>query len=186
MRLDDLKEQFGDRVEIEWKAFMLRPTEAGRKTRAEFIDYTKNWARMPEVDPRLKATAPWASADPHPSHSLPALVAAKVVAAFGAAVEDDFHHQMFDAYFAQNRTISDRAVIVSIAADCGLDPTEFGEAFDAQYDTLADEVRAEHDEARRLGISGIPATVVDDAMLVSGAQPTETFVRLIEERLAEA
>jgi predicted DsbA family dithiol-disulfide isomerase len=184
VRLDDLKEKFGDLIKIEWKSFMLRPTEAGRKTREEFIEYTRNWARMTEVDPRLEATSPWASGDPSPSHSLPALAAAKLVKTYGDAVEDDFHHRMFKAYFSQNRTISDLAVITSIAAEAGLDPVEFAAAFEAQQDTLANLVIADHNEAQQIGISGVPATIVNNEVLVSGAQPTEAFVGLIEERLS--
>ncbi len=49
MRFDDLKDKFGDLIKIEWKAFMLRPTEAGRKTREEFIEPDRAHARWNEL-----------------------------------------------------------------------------------------------------------------------------------------
>ncbi len=92
MRLDDLKDQLGDKIRIEWKSFMLRPSEQGRKSRQEFLEYSKLWAPMRDLDPRLAVTSPWGSENPHPSHSLPALAGSKLIKTFGEDIEDDFHH----------------------------------------------------------------------------------------------
>ncbi len=43
----------------------------------------------------------------------------------------------------------------------------------------ADEVRADEDEARSLGITGVPFCVVDGRYGVSGAQSAETFTRAL-------
>ena len=137
MRLDDVKEHFGDRIAIEWKSFMLRSTDGIRRTREEFIAYTRNWVRLPEADARLEVTAPWASEDEHPSHSLPALAASKLAATYGLEAEEAFHRAMFKAYFSENRTISDKGVIAAIAGECGLDPTVFAAEYQAQELTLA-------------------------------------------------
>ena len=157
MRLDDVQEHFGDRIVIEWKSFMLRSTETGRKTREEFITYTRNWTRMPEADARLEVTAPWASEHEHPSHSLPALAASKLAATYGPDVEEAFHRAMFKAYFADNRTISDSGVIASLAGDCGLDPVEFATEYRAREQALGAEVISDHDDAVRLGINAVPS-----------------------------
>jgi len=184
VRLDDLKTKYGDAIRVEWKSFMLRPSEQGRKSRAEFIDYTRNWARMPDADPRLIVTSPWASDDEHPSHSLPALVAAKLAESHGEAGADDFHHRVFDAYFNQNRTISDVAVLATVAGECGLDPDQFAADFASQRETLEARVIDDHNEAVQLGATGVPATIVDNRIAISGAQDTSVFIQAIDQVLA--
>lgn len=185
MRLDDVKEHFGDRIVIEWKSFMLRSTETGRKTREEFIAYTQNWARMPEADPRLEVTAPWASEHEHPSHSLPALAASKLAAIHGPHAEEAFHRAMFKAYFLENRTISDTAVIAAIAGDCGLDSVEFATEFREREKELGDQVISDHQNAMRLGINAVPTIIVDDRVSIPGAQDTDTYIRVLEQLLNE-
>jgi predicted DsbA family dithiol-disulfide isomerase len=185
VRLDDVQEHFGDRIVIEWKSFMLRSTEAGRKSRDEFIAYTQNWARMPAADARLEVTAPWASDDEHPSHSLPALAGAKLAATYGSDVEDAFHRAMFKAYFAENRTISDTDVITAIALASGVDATEFADRYRAEESELGDQVISDHNDAVRLGINAVPTIIVDDRISIPGAQETATYIQVIEQLLRE-
>ena len=185
MRRDDVKEHFGDRIAIEWKSFMLRSTDGIRRTREEFIAYTRNWVRLPEADARLEVTAPWASEDEHPSHSLPALAASKLAATYGLEAEEAFHRAMFKAYFSENRTISDKGVIAAIAGECGLDPTVFAAEYQAQELTLAGQVTSDHEQATRLGINAIPTVIVDDRVSIRGAQDTRTYIRVLDELLSE-
>lgn len=184
MRLDDLKAKYGDKIRVDWKSFMLRPTEEGGKTRAEFVEYTRNWSRMPEADARLVVTSPWASDDPHPSHSLPALVAFKLVETYGEAVADDFHHRVFNAYFNENRTISDVDVLAAIASEAGLDANDFTSDFAEQRSTLEAQVYNDHNEAVQLGATGVPATILDNQIAISGAQETAVFADAIDGLLA--
>ncbi len=185
MRLDDLKEQYGDKIRVDWKSFMLRSTPVGGKTREEFLEYSRLWSRMPEADPRLIVTSPWASDDAHPSHSLPALAAAKLVDTHGEAIANDFHHRVFNAYFSENRTISDVDVLAAIASDCGLDEGEFKIAFAQRRSDLEEQVVDDHNEAIRLGVTGVPATIVDDQVVISGAQDTAVFEQAIDQLLAQ-
>lgn len=183
MRLDDLKATYGDQIRVDWKSFMLRPTEQGQKSRAEFVEYTHHWSRMPDADSRLVVTSPWASEDQHPSHSLPALVAFKLAESYGEAIADDFHHRVFNAYFNENRTISDLDVLAAIASDCGLDEGEFKRAFVERHSELEAQVVDDHNEAIQLGVSGVPATILDDQITISGAQDTAVFEQAIDNLL---
>lgn len=183
MRLDDVKVELGDKIQIEWKAFMLRPTEQGSKSREEFIEYTKLWSRMSETDSRLEVTSPWGSDDPHPSHSLPALAGSKLAQTYGAEIEDEFHDRMFKAYFKQNRTISDQSVIVAVAAESGIDATDFEEKLIAQQDELNAQVIADHTAASQRGVSAVPTVVVNDEVAIPGAQDLETYLRVFNDML---
>jgi predicted DsbA family dithiol-disulfide isomerase len=184
VRLDDLKDQLGDKIAIKWKSFMLRPSEQGQKTREEFLEYSKLWGRMSELDPRLVVTAPWGSDDPHPSHSLPALAASKLVETFGDAVSDDFHHRMFKGYFFENRTISETGVVRAVAAEAGVDPVGFTSQFAEQRDELNARVIADHNEAIQLGVNAVPTVVVNNEVAIPGAQDTAIYLQVVEEMFA--
>lgn len=186
MRLDDLKDQLGDTIHIEWKSFMLRPSAEGQKSRQEFLEYSKLWAPMRDLDPRLSVTSPWGSEHSHPSHSLPALAASKLIKTFGDEIEDDFHHRMFRAYFLENRTISDTDVITAIAVEAGADEGDFVSKFAAQRGDLDNQVIADHNEAIQHGISAVPTVIVNNEVAIAGAQETDTYIRVIDDILARS
>jgi predicted DsbA family dithiol-disulfide isomerase len=86
------------------------------------------------------------------------------------------------AYFAQARRVFDPDVITEIAAGAGLDADAVVEVLGG--DAYADAVRQDELEARQLGISGVPFFVLDMALGVSGAQPTETFASALNQAWA--
>ena len=45
MRLDEVKDHFGDQISITWKSFLLKP-ESKTPDREKFIRYTQGWERM--------------------------------------------------------------------------------------------------------------------------------------------
>lgn len=83
------------------------------------------------------------------------------------------------AYFAQGWQVFDRGVITEVAAGAGLDEGAVTEVLDG--DGYADAVRRDEQEARQLGISGVPFFVFDMALGVSGAQPTEMFTSALNQ-----
>lgn len=100
----------------------------------------------------------------------------------GAEAQDALLRRLFRAYFEEGAVLSDHATLSALAAEVGLDG---GTAADVlATGDFAAEVRAEVAAARDLGVGGVPAFVVDRQFLVSGAQDTETFVRLLR-RVAE-
>jgi predicted DsbA family dithiol-disulfide isomerase len=81
------------------------------------------------------------------------------------------------AYWARGRDIGDDEVIVQEAVAAGMaeDDARGVLAGDAHLDTLLSETRTvlEH------GATGVPAWVIDGGVLVPGAQPHETFERVL-------
>jgi predicted DsbA family dithiol-disulfide isomerase len=92
---------------------------------------------------------------------------------------------VYQAYFDEARQIFDAPVITVVADQAGLDAEAVRRVLDDD-DSYAGDVRADEDEARRLGISGVPFFVFDMALGVSGAQPTETFTQALEQAWARA
>ncbi len=177
MRLDELKHEAGDALDMEWKAFLLRPRAEGR-TREQFTRYTERWARPASMEPRATFRT-WAGGDP-PSHSMPPLVAGKaVLRAFGADTFDRFHLALMHAYFAQSRTISDRDVILDVAGAVGIDSAQVSERLDAEAAALEEEVIADHRDALAHGIAEVPTVVVNDEYMLQGAMALEQYRKVV-------
>jgi predicted DsbA family dithiol-disulfide isomerase len=85
-----------------------------------------------------------------------------------------------EAYFAQARDVFDPAVLVEIAAAGEFIPAEeVAKVLDG--DEYADAVRDDEEQARQIGISGVPFFVLDMRLGVSGAQPADLFSRALDQ-----
>jgi predicted DsbA family dithiol-disulfide isomerase len=93
--------------------------------------------------------------------------------------QQDLIRALNQAYFAEARQVFDRDVITGVAASAGFDAAEVGKVLDG--DTYADDVRQDEEQARQLGITGVPFFVFDMALGVSGAQPTESFTSALNQ-----
>lgn len=97
----------------------------------------------------------------------------------GAVVKE----RLFRAYFTEGRHLADRAFLLQVANEAGLDAQALEQALAG--DGWATEVRADEQEAARLGVRGVPFFVFDRRFAVSGAQPQETFRMALEKAWAE-
>ena len=71
-----------------------------------------------------------------------------------------------------------------IATEIGLDPAAVTAMLAG--DDYTTDVNADIAEARELGITGVPFFVIDRQYGVSGAQPTETFLQVLQQVWAES
>ena len=187
MRLDRLKEQFGDRVEITRKAFLLR-TGPREWAREDFINYTQGWMRPKEFEPQLEYT-PWVTDDPQPHSSIEAQVAYKVLEELAPDKAKAYHDRITAAYFRDNRDISNPGILTELAVEVGVDAVAYNEAIATRAEAMQELVFEEYKSAQALNITGIPTVVFENQFLVNGAQSLETYVDIveqIEQQLAEA
>ena len=113
--------------------------------------------------------------------SRPALIGAKYAADHnhGPAYND----AILRAYWQEGRDISDPAVIGAIAEQVGLNPVDFLAALnDPHYDQA---VTTDVAQAHAYGLNGVPALIFNDKYLVSGAQPYELLVEVVEKVQSE-
>lgn len=178
MRLDELAEQEGDGIAIEWKSFLLRP-EPEQRTLAEFTEYTKSWERPAGLEPLAGFNTPWSGVSPPPSHSLPAAIAGKTAATFGRATWRRYHQRLLRAYFIENRDISNSDVLLEIAREADIDTNVFEETRIANGKDFESQVFAEYNEALSSGVNGVPAVVIDHRYLVSGAVEVEHYQKAL-------
>jgi predicted DsbA family dithiol-disulfide isomerase len=93
-------------------------------------------------------------------------------------LQDAMKERLFRARFTEGRLISDLETLVELAAEVGLDGVEVRAMLAGTE--LADDVREDERAAQQLGISGVPMFVVDRAFGMSGAQPAEQLLDLLE------
>jgi predicted DsbA family dithiol-disulfide isomerase len=87
--------------------------------------------------------------------------------------------RLYQAYFAEGRSVFDAASLAALAGDAGLDPAEARRALDDG--SYADAVRADEDQAREVGISSVPFYVIDWKYGFSGARPAGLLTDALRE-----
>jgi len=93
------------------------------------------------------------------------------------------HPRLFDAYWHRGLDIGDDEVLVAEAASAGLDEAPVCELLAG--DRHLDRVLIETERAHSLGVTGVPTWLVDERLLIPGAQPHELF-ELVLERIGHA
>jgi len=180
-RLHRVQEEFGDRVELEWRSYLLRPYPDPSRTLEKFRTYTQSWAR-PAAEPDAPAFRVWESDAGPPSHSMPPHLVAKAAATFGGDAFERMHARLLRAYFAENGDITDAETLLALWADVGLPPAEFARAGDQG---LVEAVVREHNEAVSLGLTGVPAVqMAANDIPLPGALPYESYRRWVARVLA--
>ena len=81
-------------------------------------------------------------------------------------------NQLFHRYFRKGEDIGDHAVLVDVAKTVGMDPDVIARLLEGDADLA--EVRDEDEQARRMGVTGVP-TFVAARQGVVGAQPYEAL-----------
>jgi predicted DsbA family dithiol-disulfide isomerase len=94
-------------------------------------------------------------------------------------VHAQLHPRLFDAFWARGLDLGDDEVLLDEARHAGLDAEEAREVLES--DRYADVVAASTEAAVETGAGGVPAWVVDDRLLVPGAQPEDVFERVFEK-----
>jgi predicted DsbA family dithiol-disulfide isomerase len=105
----------------------------------------------------------------------------------GGGRQQALKHRLFEAYFTDQRDISDHGVLIDAAFKAGLDAGEAGAVLAS--DRYAEDVRQAEHFWQSQGVHSVPAIVVNDRYLISGGQPPDAFeqaLRGIAAELADA
>ena len=121
----------------------------------------------------------WSTNEGPPSHSVPPHLAAKAAARLSPEAFEKYHDRLMIAYFTENRNITAEDVLREIWDSLGLPPEAF--RLSEEKDILQ-EVLAEHNEAVDLGLTGVPAVIMDGLPFpMIGVQNDEVYYRLIKQ-----
>ena len=89
------------------------------------------------------------------------------------------HDRLMQAYWDEARDIGDPAVLRALAVETGLPEADAVEAM--EDDAYRVRVRDLTARAQALGITGIPAFLLDRRLLVLGAQPRQVFEQALDQ-----
>jgi predicted DsbA family dithiol-disulfide isomerase len=90
----------------------------------------------------------------------------------------EYNEALFRAFFERGEDISNIDVLTHLASAVGLESNALRQALDK--DEYLESVLADEREAKKLGISGVPAFVANRKAALSGVQPVENLKKLIE------
>ncbi len=92
--------------------------------------------------------------------------------------------ELFRRYFAEGEDISDHTVLVAAATAVGQHGAAIARLLEGDADRA--EVRAEAEQAREIGVTGVPTFILGGRYALVGAQPQETWDRVLDELAAAA
>ncbi|GAA4323455.1 DsbA family oxidoreductase [Mucilaginibacter gynuensis] len=88
--------------------------------------------------------------------------------------ELEMKERLFTAYFIEGKHIGDKYVLAQIATDMGI---HAGAILNSEL--FSAEVRSDEHQSHQLGIRSVPFFLFDGKFAVSGAQPVETFLEVL-------
>ena len=90
------------------------------------------------------------------------------------------HYRLLEAYFSENRTISDWGVLTELVSEIDADSSEFLVMLNERKNDLTNLVIKEHNEAVNQGVTAVPTVLINHVLPVPGAQESETYINWIE------
>ncbi len=179
-----------DQVEVTWRSYQLDPDapRTSEKTLNEMLaeKHGMSIARAVALNDQVSAVAAQEGLEYHfeltrygntfDAHRLIHLAATH-------HLQGEMEERLFKAYLTEGAVLGETETLVKLAVEVGIDAE--GARAVLTSDTYANEVRADTQRARRLGIGGVPFFAIDEKYGISGAQPSEVIREALEQAWTE-
>ena len=181
-----------DETKIVFKAFQLNPMASKTPKRNIVEGFAHHYGMsMEAAAARVEAISAMGRgeglvfnyATAHGTSTFDALRVAKYAQTVGNDTGNRFAERAYEAFFSENRIISDRDTIVSIADACGLDVSKVSEILDS--DAFSDEVMHDQREATYLGLNAVPFFLINRRYGIPGAVDTRDMKRVLMKAFSE-
>ncbi len=103
---------------------------------------------------------------------------------YGAPTQRDLKAALLRSYFSDGGNVNDTETLVRLAEEVGIDGERARTWLTS--DEGVDDVKVELNHAHELGINSVPTFVFDGKWAVQGAQPTSTFLQVLEQVAEQA
>jgi predicted DsbA family dithiol-disulfide isomerase len=174
-----------DDVRVAYRSFQLDPTRAKGETSSRHAmlrsKYRLTEEQVRAMDQKMEQIAAAAGLEYHlndaglTGNTLDAHQLVHLAAGHGRA--DEMLERLYKAYFTEQLSIFDVESLLALAADKGLDTMEVREALESGL--YVDAVSRDLNEARSLGVTGVPFFMIDGRYRISGAQAMDIFSRAL-------
>jgi len=179
--------EHADAVEVSWRSFQLQP-DAPRENPVLTASHLaeKYGVGLSEAH-EMMARASQVAADEGLEFHLDKALAANTFdahrlvhfAAGKGELGKEMMTRLMRAYQSEGANVADHETLLKLAVEVGLDGTEVSQMLGS--DAFAAEVRADFARGRAFGVSGVPFFVIDERHGISGAQPSELFLRALRQ-----
>jgi predicted DsbA family dithiol-disulfide isomerase len=180
-----------DTVELTWRSFQLNPDypvgshEAHDSYLARKLGATP--AQVEQLNERVVALAAAEGLEYHfetyvTVNTFDAHRVTHLAKALGLGLP--IHERFLCAQLVEGEILDDPDTLVRLAAEVGVPAAETRRVL--ATDAYAAEVQADIDEARAIGVNGVPFFVVDRRYGISGAQPAEPFLEALQAARRDA
>lgn len=180
-----------DQVKVTWKSFQLDPSADRHSSLGTYEMLSRKYGQSVEQAKRMTAQVAERAAqvglkfdfdravvtNSRDAHRLAHLAASQGMA-------DAAEERLFSAHFCEGKNIGDPEALRALGEEIGLDADAVGRLLEG--DEYAREVLKEGEEARSLGVTGVPFFVFNRKFAVSGAQPVEVFLKALNSAASEA
>ena len=181
-RLARLGEEFDIRVD---RRFLeIHPETPVEGTPVSELGYPPGqWARMVENLNRMGKAEGIEFVDrTFTTNSHKALLLAEAAREEEQGIFEALNEGLFRAYFTEGRNIGDPQVLRDVARAAGVSAGRIGQAWtDAAYE---ERLALDHENAAKIGITGIPTFIVGGRWIIEGAVPVEMLREVAQKFVA--
>lgn len=175
MRLQKIKERFGDRVTVRWHPFALRPQYDPTPLRFAGSYVENVWRRVSAMAADVGLSYKMWDKEEFPRWSMPALEAGVAAQRQGEEAFHCFHTNLFKSFFLESQSLIDKDNLLAVARRSGLDVSAFQR--DIEDPALQDVVRKQCEEATDTYlISAVPTVIIGGKRRRVGMVPADEYL----------
>lgn len=171
-----------EQVEIKWRSFQLDPGmqyEPGKtihQVLAEKKGITTDQAK--QLNDRVSNAAKDVGLEFNLDKAMPANTfranrLSHLAAEFN--LQDQMEERLFRAYFTEGKNIGDISTLLELAIEIGLPENDTRKALETN--SYSTEVGKDIEQARQIGIRGVPFFLIDNKYAISGARAADLFTK---------
>lgn len=161
-------------VKVIWRAFELRPEPVPTlDPNGDYLQRAWNTSVYPLAE-RLGVTMRLPPLQPRTRLAHEAVHWARSQDRF-----DDYHKEIFRAFFERGEDIGDADVLVAVAIELGLESGALRRALKTHE--FEQSVLKDESAAARFGVTGVPAFIANRRATLSGVRPVEHLKQLVDQ-----
>ena len=179
-----------ENIEVVWKSYQLDPTlpETAHESHEDYLVKNKGMSAEQVKGMLANVTAMAKQAGLEYDFDKSIMVnsqKAHLLIQFAKTknVGDEAEEQLFKAFFTEGKNIADIETLTQLGMEIGLDKEELQTAFTDE--TYRYTMKQDIQEAKNLGVTGVPFFVFDRKYAVSGAQPAPAFLETLDKSYTE-